>query len=198
MPRFFAAAASLLLCLSFAHTASASEAVAAKTFVDSLAQQVLAIAQDNNLDSSEKTSKIETLFSNKVDIHFVAKFALGQYWRQASETQRADYVAAYKPFILKNYANRLTRYSGETYSLTQARHDRDAEVVTMAIHDPNGQNIMVDYRIRGVGDKMQIIDIVVEGVSLLTTQRSEFRAITDQKGVDGLIDILKSKVASQS
>lgn len=196
MRRLFAALLTFA-CLSVSFTAKAEEA-GAKAFVDGLAKQVLAIVQNSAIDKATQTTKIESLFSNKVDINFVAKFALGQYWRQSTDAQRSAYIAAYKPFILKNYANRLTRYSGETYTLKQARQDGDAQMVTMVIHDPQGQDINVDYRLTGSGSNYRIIDIIVEGVSLLTTQRSEFKAVLDQKGVDGLTEILKAKVASQS
>ena len=184
-----------LCCGSLAAAASPD---AAKGFVDTLAKEVLAVVQDSSLDKNAQTQKIEALFTDKVDINFVAKFVLGTHWREATEQQRSSYIAAYKPFILKNYANRLTRYSGQTYVLKQARSDADATVVTMEIKDSQGQTINVDYRLVPTGSQYKIVDIIVEGVSLLTTQRSEFGSIINQKGVDGLTEALKQKVAAQS
>ena len=89
----------------------------------------------------------------------------------------------------------MTKYSGQTYTLKNARVDGDANVVTMEINDPNGQKVNVDYKLKG-DSNFKIIDIAVEGVSLLTTQRSEFNGIVERKGVDGLIDALKKQVAS--
>ncbi len=196
MKRFLSA---LLLAATVVVSSSAHAAnpTGAKKFVDTLATQVLALVKDSGVSANEKKSKIETIFSDKVDIDFVAKFVLGKHWRVATPEQQASYVAAYKPFILKNYAGKLTKYSGQTYTLKNARADGDTNIVTMEINDPNGQKVNVDYKIKGASD-FKIVDIAVEGVSLLTTQRSEFNGIVERKGIDGLIEALKKQVASKS
>lgn len=170
----------------------------ASAFVDGLATQVLGIVKESGLEKSEKTRKIEALFTDKVDMDFIAKFVVGKNWRAATPAQQSAYIAAYKPFILKNYASRLTRYSGQTYTLKKSRNEGSANIVTMEISDSNsGQNVSVDYRLRPAAGGYKIMDIVVEGVSLLSTQRSEFASIIDQKGIDGLTDALKTQVASK-
>ncbi len=192
MKRFWLGA---LASLCFAATAHAGSP--ASNFIDGLASQVLAIAKDSALDKSAKTAKIEALFTDKVDMDFIAKFVVGKNWRAATPAQQSAYIAAYKPFILKNYAGRLARYSGQTYTLKQSRAEGNANIVTMEIADPNGQSFLVDYRLRANGGSYKIMDIVVEGVSLLSTQRSEFSSIIDQKGIDGLTEALRNQVASR-
>lgn len=180
------------LCALFLSTQpAAADPASAKAYIDGVAKQVLAIVK-TDADKASKTKKMEALFADKVDINFVAKFALGKHWRTATEAQRAAYVAAYKPFILKNYASRLARYSGQTYEMKQARTEGSGSIVTMVIHDANGQDVNVDYRVNASN---RINDIIVEGVSLLNTQRSEFNSIVEQKGIDGLVEALKSQVA---
>lgn len=187
--------ASLLVAaaVAVATPAIAANPAGAKAFIDKVAGQVLAIVKNEAASTAQKQAKLESLFTDKVDINFVAKFVLGKHWRTATPKQQQEYIAAYRPFILKNYAGRLAKYSGQTYTLKNARDDGDASVVTMAIHDTNGQDVLVDYRIKG--DK--IVDIMVEGVSLLTTQRSEFNGIVENKGIDGLIEALKKQVANK-
>ena len=188
----------LAASLSISTVAFAANPASAKNFIDGLAVQVLTLVKNEAVSKSEKQSRIEALFSDKVDINFVAKFVLGKHWRTATPQQQTAYVASYKPFILKNYASKLTKYSGQTYTLKNTRVDGDASVVTMEINDPDGQKINVDYRLRDDSGAFKIVDISVEGVSLLTTQRSEFNGIIENKGIDGLIDALKKQVASKS
>jgi phospholipid transport system substrate-binding protein len=187
----------LAASLSISTVAFAANPASAKNFIDGLAVQVLTLVKNEAVSKSEKQSRIEALFSDKVDINFVAKFVLGKHWRTATPQQQTAYVASYKPFILKNYASKLTKYSGQTYTLKNTRVDGDASVVTMEINDPDGQKINVDYRLRDDSGAFKIVDISVEGVSLLTTQRSEFNGIIENKGIDGLIDALKKQVASK-
>lgn len=191
------AAAVVAASLALTSVANAGEPSAAKTFIDTTATQVLALVKNESLSKAEKQTKIEGIFADKVDINFVAKFVLGKSWRTATPQQQHDYIAAYKPFILKNYAAKLTKYSGQTYTLKNARVEGDDTVVTMEINDPDGQKVNVDYKLRNESG-FKIVDIAVEGVSLLTTQRSEFNGIVENKGVDGLIAALKSQVAAKS
>lgn len=186
---------SLAVALLLASPVQASDTAKAKEFIDSIASQVLLINKEGANSLDVKKQKMEALFTDKVDLDFVAKFALGKHWRAATPAQQAAYVTAYKPFILKNYAGRLSRYSGQTYTLKNTRSEGSEAVVSMEIVDPDGQNVLVDYRLNEVAGTYRIVDITVEGVSLLTTQRSEFNSIVDQKGVDGLIDALKAQVA---
>lgn len=186
------------LSLGISTTAFAANPDAAKAFVDTVAKQVIEVAKNESADRASKQSKIEAIFTDKVDINYIAKFVLGKNWRTATPAQQQSYIAAYKPFILKNYASKLAKYSGQTYALKNAHADEDASVVTMEIIDPNGQNVMVDYRLKEAGNAFKIVDIAVEGVSLLNTQRSEFNGIVENKGIDGLIEALKKQVAAKS
>lgn len=189
---------SLTMALSLGFTSAAhANPEAAKNFVDRVSKQVLDIVKTDGLSKEQKAAKLEALFSDKVDINFVGRFVLGKHWRTATPAQQQAYLAAYKPFILKNYAGRLAKYSGQTYTLKNPRTDGDASMVTMEINDPNGPNVIVDYRLKGTDGNFRIVDIMVENVSLLTTQRSEFNGIVESKGVDGLIEALKKQVASK-
>ena len=170
---------------------------AAKAFVDGFASNVLTIVRNDSFSKSEKQQKIEHLFSDKVDIDFIAKFVLGPSWRTASPEQQQAYIAAYKPFILKNYSGRLANYSGQTYTLKGARGEGEVMNVVMLIQDPQGQTATLDYRLRSSEASFKIVDITVEGVSLLNTQRSEFKSVVNSKGIDGLIEALKKQVAQQ-
>lgn len=183
---------SLVVAASFGVSTAAMAATpaAAKSYIDKVATQVIGVLKGDG-EESAKQAKVEGIIADRVDIGFIGRFVLGKHWRSATTQQQNEYLAAYKPFILKNYAGKLSKYSGETYSIKNARADGDAAVVTMAIHDASGKDVIVDYRLRGPDSSMKIADIMVEGVSLLATQRSEFDSIVNRKGVDGLIEALK-------
>jgi phospholipid transport system substrate-binding protein len=59
---------------------------------------------------------------------------------------------------------------------------------------PGGQPLRVDWRLRERPDRPVVIDLIVEGISLLVTQRSEFAAVLERTGVDGLLIELKARV----
>ncbi len=192
MKRLFAAA---LLCVAMAAPAQAGNVEGARQFVDKVAADVLNIVKKPT-NKELQQAELLGLIDARVDIDFVARFALGKHWRTATDVQRADYLNAYRPFLKKNYVSRLTRYSGQTFRLGKGRADSDGSyVVNMNIIDPNGADVVMLYRVVEAPKNggYHISDIVVEGVSLLSTQRAEFNSIVTSKGLDYLIDALKKR-----
>jgi len=188
-----ALAAALVLSTSAAQAGSPKDAQA---FVDKVASDVLAIIKTD--DSKEaKLQKMEGIFSNAVDIPYVGKFVLARHWRAATPEQQKAYLDAYQPFVIKNYAGKLTKYSGQNYKLKNPREANGEYVVTMEIVDPGNPSVFVDYTLRDADASYKIIDIAVEGVSLRATQRSEFNSIVNSKGLDYLIGALQKQAAKK-
>jgi phospholipid transport system substrate-binding protein len=189
-----AVCAALLLWQPSMASAHTAEAEAARQFVDTVASQVLDVLKADQ-PAAEKQQRLASIFTGRVDTNFIGRFVLGPSWRGATPQQQQAYISAYGPFIIRNYAAKLTHYSGQQYTLKNARQDEDGSyLVTMAISGGNSGDALVDYRLRpGGAGGFQLTDIVVEGVSLLATQRSEFNAIVQSKGLDYLIAQLKAK-----
>lgn len=185
------AATMLMVCATTAHAGSPADA---QKFIDNVASQVLDVIKTGD-SKSTKLAKLETIFTGAVDIPYVGKYVLGRNWTGANPDQQKRYLAAYEPFVIKNYAGKLTKYSGQNYKLKNARGDDGQYVVTMEIVDPGNPSVFVDYTMREDGGSYKIIDIAVEGVSLRATQRSEFNSIVNNKGVDGLIAALEKQAA---
>ncbi len=175
--------------------AQAGSVDGAKAFVRGVASDVLDIVKGGGSTDAQQEALLGVV-NRSVDIDFVAKFVLGRHWRSATDDQRQRYLVAYRPFLKKNYVSRLTRYSGQKFKVNGARQDSDGSyVVTMDIIDPNAANVAMLYRVVEQGGDYLISDIVVEGVSLLATQRSEFNSIAQSKGVDYLIQALEKQGA---
>lgn len=188
------AAAMLMANVTIAHAGSPADA---KTFIDTVASDVLGVIKTGDSQSA-KMSKLEGIFSNAVDIPYVGKYVLGRHWNEATPAQQKDYLAAYEPFVIKNYAGKLTKYSGQNYKLKNARASNgDDYVVTMEIVDPGNPSVFVDYTVREDSKAYKVIDIAVEGVSLRATQRSEFNSIVSSKGIDYLISALQKQAAKK-
>jgi phospholipid transport system substrate-binding protein len=96
---------------------------------------------------------------------------------------------------------RFTDYTSGTFKITDAKSDGDDEfTVSMQIKsDESGSEpVMVDYKIRsdkGHKNNFAVFDIIVEGVSMITTQRSEFTSVVANKGMDYLITQLSNGTA---
>lgn len=191
-------AARLLVWVMMAAPLSAqadASADQARQLMDTVGHQALDIIGNASLNKDEKQKQLEVLFSGNVDIPWVGHFVLGRYWRDASEEQRAHYLQEYEKFITANYAGRFADYTGGSYKITNATDEGDGQyTVAMQMISPDRQQVMVDYRLHTMpGGELRIFDVVVEGVSLITTQRSEFASVLGNKGLDYLIQQMANK-----
>jgi phospholipid transport system substrate-binding protein len=185
----------------FTSAASADTVENASKYVETLGNSAVATLSDKSLAKEAKQAKIEKLFRENVDIAWIGKFVLGRFWRQASEEQKKTYMQQYETFLVHNYAARFTDYTSGTFKITDAKSDGDDEfTVSMQIKaDAAGSEpVMVDYKIRSNKEHKNsfvVFDIIVEGVSMITTQRSEFTSVVANKGMDYLITQLSNGTA---
>lgn len=181
--------------LCFATHAMAATPEDAKNYARSIGDKVLGVLDDAHVSDSDKLTQLQALFVDVVDVNWVGRFVLGQYWRQATPEQQQEYIAAYGTFLVKNYTSNFAEYGGERFDVTTSREEREGEFfVRTEILRKAGQPVLVDYRVRS-DDKggFKVFDIIVEGVSLISTQRSEFASVVSRQGLDTLINLLKRK-----
>jgi phospholipid transport system substrate-binding protein len=182
--------------LTWPVTAIAASEEEAKTYARTIGDKVLAVLDDQTLSDDLKLEKLEALFVDVVDVKWVGRFVLGPSWRQATPEQQQAYLDAYGAFLVKHYTSNFAEYGGETFVVTRARTERENEFfVRTEIQRTGGQPpVLVDYRLRADQDNgFKVFDIIVEGVSLISTQRSEFASVVNRQGLNKLVDLLKTK-----
>src|SRR5262249_10124774 len=155
----------------------------------------LSVISDQALSKEAKEAKLEKIFSSGVDIPWVGRFALGPGWREASEVARSKYLKSYENFWVQHYASRFADLSGGEYKITAASADEDDQshyTVSMVMTSAEDhKQVQVDYRVHlNAAHQLKIYDVVVEGVSMITTQRSEFSSVLTNHGLDYLIEQL--------
>ena len=170
--------------------ASDGSAAAIKT----LAAQAINILQSSGSKIEAREAQFRELLSASFDMPFIARVVLGKYWRKSTPQQRADYQALFTEFILQSYSRRMGGFSGETFTVAGARAAGKKDVlVRTQIDRAGGLPIKAEWRVRPKDGRYRIIDIMVEGVSMAVTQRSEFNAVVRQHGMQGLLQILRAR-----
>jgi len=185
-----------ILSLSLTLPPPARAADTAGGYIQTLGNQALAVITNKGFDKGQKQVRLEKLFSDNVDFPWVGRFVMGRFWRQASEEQKTRYLKAYQKFLVLHYTSRFTDYTSGSFKVDGVKEDGDGEYTVnteMQSNEPNSEPVLVDYRVRRQDKGFIIFDVIVEGVSLITTQRSEFNPVLNTKGVDYLIDQLVAK-----
>ncbi len=166
----------------------------ARSFVKTLTEQTLSILNEDGVAADAKEDKLMQLFGKNVDFDWVGKFVLGKYWREATDDQKKDYLRWYRDFVLRNYTSRFREYTGESVNVLRTEPISDGKVqVNMEIVRPKQEDVRIDLKLKDNAGELKIYDIVVEGVSLIATQRSEFASVVSRKGLDYLISQLEAK-----
>ena len=126
----------------------------------------------------------------------MARFVLGRYWRIASHRQRREFRRLFAEDLLHFYGTRFSQYGGEGFLVTGSRADPAGLVVASRIIRPQGLPIEVDWRLSIRDGFYKVSDVVVDGVSMAVTQRSEFAAIIQRNGgqIEGLLATLRGRI----
>ena len=180
----------------FASPAFAAPVDDASKFVETIGNSAVATLTSKTLSKEDKRIKIEKLFHENVDIPWIGKFVLGRFWKQATDDQKSRYLQQYGGFITNHYASRFSDYSSGSFKITGTKDDGNNEfTISMQIQsgESGGNPVLVDYKIRKTDKNFRIFDIIVEGVSMITTQRSEFASVLSNNGMDYLITQLANK-----
>jgi phospholipid transport system substrate-binding protein len=188
--------APVVLLLSGCGAHAAVSADAAQQMIQEVGVQVLAVLRDPELDNQQKFDRLVALLEGPIDLGIIARLILGRHWRSASEAQRTEYLQLFRAFALDNLASRLHVYDGQDFEIVgaQAVNERDAMVATR-VTGGGRPPLKVDWRVRERDDgDLVAIDVIIEGISLIVTQRSEFSAVIERNGMDGLLAELRQRV----
>ncbi|MAE51198.1 MAG: toluene tolerance protein [Micavibrio sp.] len=174
---------------------SQQEVDSAKDFIDSMAKQGIDFLANPDLTLEQRKREFKKLLQSSFDIKTIGRFTMGRYWGSASEEQKKEFQKLFETMVIDVYSRRFSDYNGQEFEIKSARPEGRADVIVQSyIVDDNDQKISVDWRVRKKNGSYKVIDIIVEGVSMATTQRSEFASIIQRGGgqVDVLIAHLKS------
>ena len=144
-------------------------------------------------------AETEVIIDTYFDYPLIARFAAGNAWRSASQSEREDYLVAFREVLLTlaetqfDYLKNLEYTSGEV-----TPKGPKLAIVSGMVHDKTGEfpDAQVSWRVSTPeGKKPRIIDIEVENISMLITQQQENTAIINSNGgsFQALIDSLKDQ-----
>ena len=171
-------------------------------FIANLGDRALQVLVVGSQGPSERNTAFRGILDEGFDLPLIGQYALGRYWRRATPEQRGEYVKLFEDFIIVTYAARLGEYSGETLRVVSSRPDDQDTIVTSEIMLEGRPSIRVDWRVRNGdsdGSESKIIDVIVEGISMLLTQRDEFASVIQRSGgnVEGLLARLREKSSNE-
>jgi phospholipid transport system substrate-binding protein len=179
--------------------AAAATAGDAQHFINNLGDAAISALTGPDLSEEEREKRFRGLLESHFDLPGISKFVLGRYWRVANDTERSDFRRLFENLLVQAYAKRFAEYAGERFQVSTSHPNDDGSVTVNSLIDrPNGDVIHLDWRVENAGQP-KIADLIVEGVSLRTTYRSDIASAVQNNGgkVAGLLDALRQKTGTQ-
>lgn len=182
-----------LIAATMAHSVRADEGQA---LIGSLGDQVIAVLKQDSA-APERREEFEAILHGYFDLPEIARLVLGRHWRRADDTQRERYIELFARYVVAVYSGQFGTYGGQKFSVLQSRRVDEAEtMVTAEVRGNDGVPIVLHFRLHPTSQGPKIVDVSVEGVSMLITMREEFSSVVTREGIDGLLRRLEAKTGS--
>ena len=188
----------LLLFCSFNFTAHSSNFLEEENFVTSFADSAISILSNDTISDAERTSSFTELVMSSIDLNLISKFVLSKAWKNASDEQKENYLTAFKDYFVSSYANKLDQYTGERVDVIGSQEAGKYVIVESNIVREGTDTLKINlkWRLLNKNNQIKIIDLNIEGISLVIAQREEFQSFLANNDYD--LDKLIEKIVSLS
>ena len=185
----------ILFLFSVQASATSSDSGA---FVKALGDRAIQLLTSTQISDKEQTTRFRTLLREGFAVDRISQFVLGKYRRKATPGELDEFRKLYEDYIVSLYASAFRNYSGETFVVSRVvntRNAHDTMVVTHINPETDSNPTKVVFQVRNWKDTYKVLDIKIQGVSMILTQRDEFTGFIRNNGgkVAALINALRKK-----
>ena len=197
---------SIILCLLIIVNVSAKSKKDSNKITEKDVKEVIermetsfnSIMKNDKLNQEEKNQEYKKLTSDLVDSQWIAKFILGTHWRELKPAQRKEFHDLYKEYLISNYMPKLQDFNQDLTVDKVKKQRKDLYMAYCTTKDLKNRDIKVEFRVIERDNNLYITDIIPEGISFISSQRTEIDSALTQKGYDEFIEDLKSKIKNIS
>ena len=180
---------------------AAADCAGAEAFVQDAADRTLNVLNAPGADAAQRLDGMNRLLFELADVPLIARLVLGRHWRAASDAQRTAYLDAFRIYALDSLAYRFAKLGGGVGFQLLGRcvaEGSDALIPTEVTLPNRSDPTRIEWRVRNSEGVYRLIDVAVEGVSLVVSNRSEFDSVVNRQGLDALIAQIRGKAGTRS
>jgi len=165
-----------------------------RAIMEETAGKVVAILAQRDRSSEERVEAIKEIAYGIFDFQTMSKLVLARNWRKLDPEERVEFVEEFKRHLSRTYGSRLDRYNQEKVDVYGAQVEpRNDVTIKTRILGGEFDGAEVAYRFRNREEQWRIIDVVIEGVSLVSNYRSQFAEVLSSGTIDDLLVRLRDK-----
>jgi len=174
--------------------ARARAAESPSQFLDAYANKAVDMLADPATPEEMRVENFEALLGEGFDIRAISQFILGRYWRTATEDEQAEFMRVFKRVLAERYTPIFAGADRSRFSVGEFQQVTGKDglfMVNTTVVGDDGKLINLRWRVAARDLGYQILDVMVEGVSMVITLRDEYGSVIRQNGIAGLIDRLR-------
>ena len=167
-------------------------------FVKALGDRAINLLTQGQVSDEEQETRFRLLLREGFAVDKIGRFVLGKYRRKATREELDEFLKLFEDYIVVLYSSAFRNYSGETFAVSRVVKTRSARDTMVVTHinperDPNPTKVV--FQVRNSKDVYKILDVKIQGVSMIVTQRDEFTGFIRNNGgkVGALITALRKK-----
>jgi phospholipid transport system substrate-binding protein len=132
---------------------------------------------------------VEEELMPSIDYKYAAFKILGKHLRKSSKEQRAKFVTAMRSYLVRTYAGALTQYHNQKVLFepeAKLKPKAKSASVDVKIVDAGKPDIKITFQMRKDKKSQQwkAYDMIVEGISLVSSKQAEFNRKISELGLD--------------
>ncbi|MDG2416350.1 MAG: ABC transporter substrate-binding protein [Pelagibacterales bacterium] len=147
-------------------------------FIKTFSDNAISILSNTEISEQEKGEEFTSIVMSSIDLNLISKFVLSKAWKSATADQKERYLKVFKTYFINSYANKLNQYSGEKVKIIGSEVKGKYTIVDSIIVREGTDTIQINlkWRILNRDGNIKIIDLNIEGISLIIAQREEFQS----------------------
>tara|TARA_B100000674_G_C37766150_1_gene880287 strand:+ start:402 stop:1004 length:603 start_codon:yes stop_codon:yes gene_type:complete len=166
-----------------------------KVFLEKLGREVIEKVSNVDITDTQREVNFRKLYLASFDNYYISRFVLGRYWKTLDKSVQKQFVNSFNNYIVATYAPKFKGWEG-TFKAVDSQIENNYYNVKMNVINKEGPKMQMMWKLYvNKNNKFKILDVNLEGVSMLVTQRAEFLSVIKNhpQGVNGLIDAMNKK-----
>lgn len=186
--------------LALRRAASADQGAAPTALIERFYAALLAVMKEaKRLTFDQRYARLAPTIAQTFDLPLMTRIAIGPGWTRLAPDQQQRLSDAFSRYTISNYANRFDDYSGERFEVDPTpTANPNGMLVKSGLIKSNGEKIVLNYLMhQSAAGAWKVIDVYLSGtVSELAARRSEFVAVLQREGADGLLRMIDRRTAA--
>jgi ABC-type transporter MlaC component len=166
----------------------------AQAFIDKLGQRTLGVLQARDVPAEKRGAELGRILLEGIDFDIVSMHTLGRYGRKPDGQEFREFSMLFSAYIIDLAIVKFGALPIRSYSIVEARPLPNGDVMVNTAVVPDGADTLnTGWRVRGTPEGLKIIDITVDGYSMVTHFSNQFSDWLSKAGLSGLVSKMRGQ-----